>query len=177
MFAFTSSTASCSRSFRGFPESLSSAVSGVARGYLNRPALSAACFVPDPFSDQPGMRLYRSGDLTSWSGEGRLSFLGRIDHQVKVRGFRIELGEIEARLTSHEQVADACVVVVSADGDSRLAAAVSPTGQRPTAADLKDFLLRELARAHGSERLGLRRQLADHGQRQDRPRGRAGVGL
>ena len=70
----------------------------VGRGYLNRPALSAERFVRDPFGEQPGARMYKTGDLACWRADGVLEYLGRNDFQVKLRGFRIELGEIEARL-------------------------------------------------------------------------------
>ncbi|MFL6284239.1 MAG: amino acid adenylation domain-containing protein [Pyrinomonadaceae bacterium] len=88
---------------------------GVGRGYFRDPSRTAAVFIPDSFSGEPGARLYRTGDLARWLAGGELEFLGRIDHQVKVRGFRIELGEIEAVLSSHEAVRD-CVVVAADDG-------------------------------------------------------------
>jgi len=83
---------------------------GVARGYLGRPALTAERFLPDPFSDRPGARLYRSGDLARRREDGELEYLGRADQQLKVRGYRIEPGEVEARLREQPGVADAVVV-------------------------------------------------------------------
>ncbi|MDZ7269873.1 MAG: amino acid adenylation domain-containing protein [candidate division KSB1 bacterium] len=88
---------------------------GVSRGYLNRPDLTAEKFLPDPFSNRPGARLYKSGDLARYLPDGNLEFLGRLDQQVKLRGFRIELGEIETRLREHPAVRAAAVVV---HGDS-----------------------------------------------------------
>jgi acyl-coenzyme A synthetase/AMP-(fatty) acid ligase len=96
---------------------------GVARGYLNRPELTAQKFIEDPYSDRPGARLYKTGDLVRRLGNGAIEYLGRRDQQVKIRGFRIELGEIESRLLSHPQV-QACVVLAREDvpGDKRLVA-------------------------------------------------------
>ncbi len=97
---------------------------GVACGYLNRPELTAERFLPDPFSDKPDDRLYRSGDLARYLPDGNLEFLGRNDQQVKIRGFRIELGEIEARLLEHPAVHEAVVQVLGDGQDKRLAAYV-----------------------------------------------------
>jgi len=91
----------------------------VTRGYLGRPALTAARFV----AAAGGQRLYRTGDLVVLRA-GRLVYLGRTDHQVKVRGFRIELGEIEAVALAHPDVTRAVVV---ARGD-RLVAYLTTAG-------------------------------------------------
>ncbi|TBV02400.1 non-ribosomal peptide synthase/polyketide synthase, partial [Stutzerimonas kirkiae] len=94
----------------------------VARGYHARPALTAERFIPDPFDEQGGGRLYRSGDLARYRNDGVIEYVGRIDHQVKIRGFRIELGEIEARLQEHEAVREAAVIDVEGPGGNQLAA-------------------------------------------------------
>src|SRR5262249_24793107 len=77
---------------------------GLARGYLNRPDLAAEKFIPNPFSNEPGARLNKTGDSTRYLPDGGIEFLGRIDQQVKIRGFRIELGEIESAMNQHPGV-------------------------------------------------------------------------
>ncbi|MDQ2724970.1 MAG: amino acid adenylation domain-containing protein [Actinomycetota bacterium] len=97
---------------------------GVARGYLNHPELSAERFVVDPFSADPGARLYCTGDLGRVRPDGELDFVGRLDRQVKVRGFRIECGEVELALRSNPAVADVVVTVKDRAGDRVLVAYV-----------------------------------------------------
>ncbi|WP_045761383.1 condensation domain-containing protein, partial [Xanthomonas albilineans] len=95
----------------------------LARGYLGRADLTAERFVPDPFAEQPGQRMYRSGDITCWRPDGTLDYLGRNDDQVKLRGFRIELGEIAAALRACAGVQDAAVVLREDNpGEPRLVA-------------------------------------------------------
>ena len=83
----------------------------LARGYLGRPDLTAQRFVPHPCGDEPGARLYRTGDKVRFLANGDLDFLGRFDDQVKIRGFRVEPGEIEALLLTMAGVREAVVVV------------------------------------------------------------------
>jgi amino acid adenylation domain-containing protein len=87
-------------------------IGGVAlgRGYLGAPDNTAKAFVPDPFSDVPGARMYDTGDLAKLLPDGRLRFLGRADHQVKIRGFRVELSEIVEQLRRYPGVQEAVVL-------------------------------------------------------------------
>src|SRR4051794_2466826 len=124
----------------------------LARGYLGRPALTAERFVPDPFADQPGARLYRSGDLVRRRPDGDLEFLGRVDDQVKIRGFRVEPGEVAAVLLAHPQVREAEVVArsdrsVGSPAGLRLVAYLVPAGPPPADADLRAFLRERLPEA------------------------------
>jgi amino acid adenylation domain-containing protein len=82
---------------------------GVGRGYLKDEERTARAFMDDPFGDEPGVRLYKTGDLGCWLADGSIEFLGRLDYQVKIRGFRIELGEIENCLVRHSLVKEAVV--------------------------------------------------------------------
>lgn len=83
---------------------------GVARGYLHQPELTSEKFIPNPFSDRPGSRLYKTGDRVRYRSDGQIEFSDRIDNQVKIRGFRIELGEIEALINEHPSVMEATVI-------------------------------------------------------------------
>lgn len=119
---------------------------GLALGYLNHAELTAEKFIPHPFSDAVGARLYRSGDLARYLPDGDIEFLGRRDHQVKIRGFRIELGEIEAALVQHPSVREAVVTVrEDSPGDKRLAAYLVPASRTvPETADIRDYLKAQL---------------------------------
>ncbi len=115
---------------------------GVARGYLHQPQLTASKFIPNPFSNSPGTRLYKTGDLVRYCGDGQIEFLGRVDNQVKIRGFRVELREIEALLNQHPAVREAVVIVRDYKGNSqRIVAYVVPhTEQILTITELRRFL-------------------------------------
>ncbi|MEM7350411.1 MAG: amino acid adenylation domain-containing protein, partial [Acidobacteriota bacterium] len=118
----------------------------LARGYLGRPALTAERFVPDPLARLAGERLYRTGDLARHRADGAISYLGRLDNQVKLRGFRIELGEIEAVLAQDPTLREAAVVVGrQGRGNEQLVAyVVARDGAAVFAADLRRRLAQRL---------------------------------
>lgn len=120
---------------------------GIARGYYNRPDLTAERFIPHPFSDVQGLRLYKTGDLARYLSDGNIEFLGRIDQQVKIRGFRIELGEIETAITQHPSIRST-IVIARKDRDERqrlIAYIIPESGQiAPTLTQIHQFLQQQL---------------------------------
>jgi amino acid adenylation domain-containing protein len=126
----------------GIPGDLYIGGVGLAKEYLHRPELTASRFIADPFSTQPGARMYATGDVARYLPDGDIELLGRSDFQVKLRGYRIELGEIEAHLANHAAVQQA-VAVVREDkpGDKRLVAYYVPRVSDGTpSADLRAYL-------------------------------------
>jgi len=114
---------------------------GLARGYIGQPHITAEKFIPNPLSQNPGERLYRTGDRGRFLPDGTIEFQGRIDNQVKIRGYRVELGEIEATLRSHAQVWESVVVA----RENHLVAYVVPQrGLHLSQSDLREFLADKL---------------------------------
>jgi amino acid adenylation domain-containing protein len=115
---------------------------GLARGYLGQPEMTAERFIPHPFSESGGERVYRTGDMARYREDGEIEYLGRMDHQVKVRGFRVELGEIEAVLRQHPKISEVVVMVrEEVLGDRRIVAyLVSPEAKDLSISDIRRFL-------------------------------------
>jgi len=115
---------------------------GVARGYRNQQELTAARFIPDPFSDEPGARMYKTGDFARRLSDGQLIFLGRTDDQIKIRGYRIEPNEIMMALSRHPDIRESLVIArEDKPGDRHLVAyIVLKTGAGVLHSALRDFL-------------------------------------
>ncbi len=113
---------------------------------LNRPDLTESRFIPNPFSDEPGSRLYKTGDQARYLTDGNIEFLGRLDNQVKIRGFRIELGEIEAVLAQYPGVRETAVIArEDVPGQKYLAAYIVPNQSEAIAnTDLRSFFKEKL---------------------------------
>ncbi|HET6857870.1 MAG TPA: non-ribosomal peptide synthetase [Streptomyces sp.] len=119
----------------------------VGRGYYNDPRRTAKAFIPDPFSQRPGARMYHTGDVVRWVEDGTLTFEGRNDSQVKIRGNRIELGELQSHFAAEQEVADVFVTTtqVGRDEDQEIVAFVVPGESAPADEDeLSGRLLKQL---------------------------------
>lgn len=114
----------------------------LAKGYLNRPELTEERFIAHPFSDQPGERLYKTGDLARFLPDGQIAFMGRADYQIKIRGYRIEPDEIISVLNKHTAIQNSMVIArEDTPGEKRLVAYIIPAaGAELTASSLREAL-------------------------------------
>src|SRR5258706_771150 len=117
---------------------------GVGRGYLNRSELTAEKFVPHPFAEQEGARLYRTGDWARYRTGGPIEFVRRRDQQVEVRGFRVQLGEVETAVAKQPLISECAVVTRQEDrAGTRLIAYFVSNGSRGSSlhtGELRSFL-------------------------------------
>ena len=112
----------------------------VARGYTGKPGLTRERFVPDPFSSQPGARMYRTGDIARWLQSGVIEFLGREDVQLKIRGYRVEPAEVEATMARHPAVTSAAVRGVGAARETLALAGYYVATAELTPQEMRGFL-------------------------------------
>ncbi|WP_202355974.1 non-ribosomal peptide synthetase [Mesorhizobium sp. 113-3-3] len=68
---------------------------------------------PDP--DDPGVRVFATGDLVRLDGDGLLRIVGRKGRQIKINGRRVEPAELERVLRCAPSVADAVAIVTPAE--------------------------------------------------------------
>ena len=117
---------------------------GLARGYQEERGLTASRFVPDPYSEEGGGRLYRTGDEVRWNEEGKIEFLGRKDKQVKVRGYRVELGEIEEVLKEHRGVKESVVIARERERGKELVGYVVIGEEEVSERELREYMKERL---------------------------------
>lgn len=113
---------------------------GLARAYWQAPELTAEKFIPNPFSAEPGTRLYKTGDLARHRMDGNLEFAGRADNQIKFHGFRVELNEIRTALNKHTQIRDSIIVLTKDEDGTSLLVAYYVARRELESAQLREFL-------------------------------------
>jgi len=94
--------------------------------YDRDPRETARAFVPDPFTEHPGRRMYAMGDEVRELPDGRIEYRGRIDEKFFVHGFTVHPADVERIIGSVPGVRSARVHVDHADMVTRLVADVVP---------------------------------------------------
>ncbi len=121
----------------GIPGEITVEGIGLARGYHKDAAATNAKFFVD---EKRKVKLYRTGDWGLWTSGGNVSFLGRVDEQVKLRGFRIECAEVESVLRAAGASEALVIPIKDAEGEvSYLAAYITGVEDR-NLDSLKAFL-------------------------------------
>ncbi|MGF1874567.1 amino acid adenylation domain-containing protein [Photobacterium frigidiphilum] len=119
--------------------------SNLARGYHERPSLTQTSFVVHKFSDLPARRWYKTGDQVRLEHSGKITYLSRLDHQVKIRGHRIELGEIESVINQYPGIQACTVIADGVDVNQKLLAYIVTHdlehSEREFADQLRSFLM------------------------------------
>jgi amino acid adenylation domain-containing protein/non-ribosomal peptide synthase protein (TIGR01720 family) len=139
----------------GIPGEICVSGCGVGLGYWRDEKKTKASFVPNPFVGVirelpllqilPHSLMYKTGDKGRWLPNGKIEFLGRIDHQVKIRGFRIELEEIEAVFNLHQDIKQSIVIVRENDsGNKQLVAYVISNQKSLQSHEIRNFLTEKL---------------------------------
>ena len=102
---------------------------------------TGAEFIPNPFSSDPGARLYKTGEWACCLPDGTIKLKGRTEHQFKVRGSRVSPREIEDVLLEYPSINEAVVV---ASDDNPIAYIVVGDNQESAEEDIRDFLQKRL---------------------------------
>lgn len=119
---------------------------GLARGYLGKPEITVEKFVADPFSKDKNDRLYKTGDLVRFRGDGVLEYRDRVDDQVKIRGYRIEIGEVESAFIKVQEIEQGIVSIHRDENNNKSLVAyyVPCSGKKLTTTRLRSALKKTL---------------------------------
>lgn len=113
-------------------------------GYYGNPQLDRERFIKNPFSDNPGDLLYKTGDLGRFLPDGNLELLGRIDRQVKIRGIRMQLTEIENTLLSMGVFSEVVVTAKQGVTGHNFLCAYLISADEVDTYRIREYLLKEL---------------------------------
>jgi len=116
--------------------------SGLSRGYHNRADLTRERFVAHPLD--PDRRIYKTGDFAQWQADGKLVYLGRRDHQLKIRGYRVELGEIEQALARFPGLASPLVAARKRNDEEAYLVCYYLADEEMPVASLREYLAERL---------------------------------
>jgi amino acid adenylation domain-containing protein len=99
-----------------------------SHGYFRQAKATKEAFIPNPVSGDEMDILYRTGDYGRMRSDGKMEFLGRRDHQVKIGGIRVEVEEMESVLRELPSVNDAVVCLADRTDVPYLCAFVELSG-------------------------------------------------